>query len=46
MLERVCRRLAGAELTEQQGSTALALLWDVERLPHLQALYDTLVVAQ
>ncbi|HEY5865917.1 MAG TPA: MmgE/PrpD family protein, partial [Candidatus Tectomicrobia bacterium] len=40
------RRLAGAVLTEQQCRTALELLWGVERLPHLQALFDTLVVAR
>jgi 2-methylcitrate dehydratase len=43
-VEAKFRRLAGAVLTEQQCSTALELLWGVERLPHLQALFDTLVV--
>jgi 2-methylcitrate dehydratase PrpD len=38
------RRLAGAVLMEQQCSTALELLWGVERLPNLQALFETLVV--
>jgi 2-methylcitrate dehydratase len=38
------RRLAGAVLTEQQCSTALELLWGIERLPNLQALFDMLVV--
>jgi hypothetical protein len=43
-VEAKFRRLAGAVLTEQQCSTALELLWGVERLPHWQALFDTLVV--
>jgi hypothetical protein len=30
-------------LAEQQCSTALELLWGVERLPHLRALFDILV---
>jgi 2-methylcitrate dehydratase len=43
-VEAKFRRLAEAVLTEQQGSTALELLWGVERLPNLQALFDTLIV--
>jgi 2-methylcitrate dehydratase len=43
-LEAKFRRLAEAVLTEQQRSTALELLWAVERLPNLQALFDILVV--
>jgi 2-methylcitrate dehydratase len=43
-LEAKFRRLAEAVLTEQQRSTALELLWGVERLPNLQALFDILVV--
>jgi len=43
-VEAKFRRLAGAVLPEQQCSTALELLWRVERLPNLQALFDILVV--
>ena len=43
-VEAKFRRFAGAVLTEQQCSTALELLWAVERLPNLQALFDVLVV--
>jgi 2-methylcitrate dehydratase len=43
-VEAKFRRLTEAVLTEQQCSTALELLWSVEGLPHLQALFDTLVV--
>ena len=43
-VEAKFRRLAGGVLTEQQCSTALELLWEVERLPNLQALFDILVV--
>ena len=43
-VEAKFRRLAEAVLTEQQRSTALELLWAVERLPNLQALFDILVV--
>ena len=43
-VEAKFRRLAEAVLGEQQCSTALELLWRVERLPNLQALFDILVV--
>ena len=43
-LEAKFRRLAEAVLTEQQCSTVLQLLWGVERLSNLKALFDTLVV--
>jgi 2-methylcitrate dehydratase len=43
-VEAKFRRFAGEILTEQQCTTALALLWSVERLPTLQALFDVLVV--
>jgi 2-methylcitrate dehydratase PrpD len=43
-VEAKFRRLAEAVLTEQQCSTTLELLWGVERLPNLQALFDILVV--
>ena len=38
------RRFAGEILTEQQCTTVLELLWSVERLPTMQALFDVLVV--
>ncbi len=38
------RRLATAVITEQQCQDALALLWDLENLPNLRAVYDGLVV--
>jgi 2-methylcitrate dehydratase len=43
-VEAKFRRLAEAVLAEQQCSTALELLWGVERLPDLQGLFDILVV--
>jgi 2-methylcitrate dehydratase len=43
-VEAKFRRLAGEVLTEQQCDAALERLWGFERLPHLQALYDGLVV--
>ena len=43
-VEAKFRRLAEAVLAEQQCSTALELLWRVESLPNLQALFDILVV--
>lgn len=43
-VEAKFRRFAGEILTEQQCTTALELLWSVERLSTLQALFDVLVV--
>ena len=43
-VETKFRRFAGEILTEQQCTAALELLWSVERLPTLQALFDVLVV--
>ena len=38
------RRLAAGVLPEQQGASALELLWSLDQLPNLQALFDSLVV--
>jgi 2-methylcitrate dehydratase PrpD len=43
-VEAKFRRLAGEVLTEQQCRTVLELLWSLERLPDLQALFDALVI--
>jgi len=43
-VEAKFHRLAGEVLTEQQGRTVLDLLWSLERLPDLQALFDRLVI--
>ena len=43
-LEAKFRRLTKAVLTEQQCTTALQLLWGVDRLSNLQALFDILAV--
>jgi 2-methylcitrate dehydratase len=43
-VEAKFRRLAGAVLTEQQCRTVLELLWSLERLPDLQALFEALVI--
>ena len=42
-VEAKFRRFAGEILTEQQCTTALELLWSVERLPTMQTLFDVLV---
>src|SRR5439155_1671159 len=41
-IEAKSRRLAGEVLTEQQCRTVLELLWSLERLPDLPALFDAL----
>ncbi|MGE3535812.1 MAG: MmgE/PrpD family protein [Candidatus Tectimicrobiota bacterium] len=38
-------RFAGAVLSEAQCRAALQVLWSVERLPRVQALFDSVVVA-
>jgi 2-methylcitrate dehydratase len=43
-VEAKFRRLTEAVLTERQCRTALELLWGVEGLANLQALFDILVV--
>jgi len=41
-IEAKSRRLAGEVLTEQKCRTVLELLWSLERLPDLPALFDAL----
>lgn len=43
-VEAKFHRLAGAVLTEQQCQAALPMLWSLERLPRVQALFDSVIV--